>query len=732
MVLNDKSNSGLNLTEAVSVLSAIAELPWEVEDDLFAVLENCPIHMKDRTWLVQHDKHELALTVKDLFKVILRYMEDHYAGGSTLVTGSKTLEGIKTIMVLVGEAAKKLDRYTNLFKERKNSGVMDLREYRQLQEFYNRKISRTIDESLLGKWILALTEKTFLMHKEKEEEEIKQFESKHVFVDLDSVKNDTEYELFFIRKEDGSRFFSPRLIRNIKLVCDFGSILGKEKEPDFFVDQMIWEDQFANEVARAILESCRVAISKYYPIIGRHKEHEMIGLVNKAIIALFLASKEEKLVKNGSYKGCVSYLADFSYFLREILLHRDFQQLVAFPSLEATGIQEAARKIVSAFLEAIFEGSWTYDGANPYLDYLLKESRDQMSLEHYQEALNSGNVWNQLAFDYAAMKKFLRRHSTGPLNKVIQLLEDGDYQSFDPYIQGAFPELLFSIFDQEKKINIRRLPSPTSQEKINNARINREFLNYLHFHEAKPGGNILIINFQDRTSWREHSRAVRLEQLQDASEFEDFLTVATLSKDTEFYHQLAPYHDDHQWSVFKDHVVEHVLGDHTGFYIPQSIKDEMSPDWMEGLLEAVNRIFFSGRNVLPLEARLDFIEITYAFLELKCIEASSAENVYFCCKDGVDGGAAAAAYLYLFLKMVTGAVIEKEDIQRVTKILYSSSILRRDRVMLQDRFNRMIFSLKVIENTYHEYGKELFSKIMIEAFSPYFKRGFLKSIEVLQ
>jgi hypothetical protein len=733
MGLNDKSNSGLNLEDAVSVLSAIAETPWEEEEGLFTILENCPVHLKDRAWLVHHDRHGLAITVKDLFKVILRYMENYYTSGNTFVTGSKTLEGIKTIMVLVGEAAKKIDRCTDLFKERKSvAGVTDLREYKQLQEFYNRKISRTIDEALLGKWILALTEKTFLRHEQKDEEEIKVFESKHVFVDLDSVKNDTEYELFFIRKEDGSRFFSPRLIRNIKLVCDFGSIIGKEKEPEFIIDQMIWEDQFAFGIAGAIEQSCRSVINRYYSIIARHKEHELVGLLNKAIIALFLATQKEKQIKNGSYKGCISYLADFSYYLREILHTRDFQQLVAFPALEATAVQGAVRKIVSAFLQAIFEGNSSYEGAAPYIAYLLKESRDQMSAEHLQEATHCGFIWNQLAFDYAAMKKFLRRHSNGPLNKVIQLLEDGDYQCFDPYMQGSFPELLFSLFDQEKKINVRRLPSPTTQEKINNARVAREFLNELHFHDKEACGNILVINFQDRTSWREHSRSVLLESLQDASEFEDFLSVITLSKDTEFYNQQAPYQEDHQWSVFKDQLVEHVLGEHTGFYLPQAIKDEMTPSWMGGLLEAINRIFFSGRNVLPLELRLDFMELFYAFIELKCIEATGAENVYFCCKDGVDVSSAAVAYLYLFLKMATGSAIEKEEIDRTTKILYSPAILKRERVMLQDRFNRMISALKVIENTRNEYGKELFSKIMQEAFGPYFKRNLLGSIEVLK
>ena len=45
-------------------------------------------------------------------------------------------------MVLVGEAAKKLDKYIELFQKINVRSVTELREYKQLQEFYFSKANK--------------------------------------------------------------------------------------------------------------------------------------------------------------------------------------------------------------------------------------------------------------------------------------------------------------------------------------------------------------------------------------------------------------------------------------------------------------------------------------------------------------------------------------------------------------------------------------------------------------
>ncbi len=73
-----------------------------------------------------------------------------------------------------------------------------------------------MDEGVLGKWILAISQQTQNRRDElHEQQELKSRTSllsdapRHLFVNLDAVKKDSEYELFYIRKEDGSLYFSP-------------------------------------------------------------------------------------------------------------------------------------------------------------------------------------------------------------------------------------------------------------------------------------------------------------------------------------------------------------------------------------------------------------------------------------------------------------------------------------------------------------------------------------------
>ena len=165
MSSQEKHEGGLTLIEAVETLSNIADMDWDRDVGIAQThditIQDEPVSYRTVHWLHRGDAKETVGLVKDIFKVVLHYLKSFYKNDYTLVTDSKTLEGIKTIMVLVGEAAKKIDKYTNLFHQKHYKSVTDLREYKQLQEFYLRKISRTIDEGVLSKWLLGLTQKAW-------------------------------------------------------------------------------------------------------------------------------------------------------------------------------------------------------------------------------------------------------------------------------------------------------------------------------------------------------------------------------------------------------------------------------------------------------------------------------------------------------------------------------------------------------------------------------------------
>ena len=716
-----KSNGGLKLLDAVEALSKIADTPWEIET---SQEETDSIDFKDPHWLQRRNKKEVAENIKTIFGIILDHLKSCYQEQNTLLGhpadgNPADIEGIKTIMVLVGEAAKKIDRYTDLFHSKKIHSVTETKEYRELQEFYNKKIFKTINEALLSKWVLELSSKAFKGH-ENPYGKGKTLDTKHVFVDLDSVKRDTDYELFFIRKGDGTRFFNPRLIRNIKLICDFGFQLNKETNRDPLQDLPIWQDRYGRVIANEILSKVKPLLINDYPLIIHHKNQSFFASLHKALLALYLASRRTSLLTSVPRKGCLSYLSDFQLYLREVLSNRNYEQMIAFPNLEFSKEELASKKIIEALLEGIFEAKLNDDRLSSYLLSLVRESNELLSQEHKKAIYLDKPFWSRLAGDFVAMQKFVRYHMNGPLNKILTYLEEGDYHKFDPYLQMRFPEVSYTLHYEGMNRNVHLLATPTTQEVINQAPLIPEWLGYLHSKIDKEE-SILLINFQDNTSWREFARAHAIENLQEASEFNQFLTVVTLAKDTEFYHQEMPYQEDHQLIIFRKHLIEQILGSHTGFYLPETLKKQITKEWIEGIFTSINRIFFSGKNVLSKEARLDFIEIFFLFFELKILEMTKAKELFFICKDGIDISPTAACSLVYLIKILRGEGFSEEETDEMTVMLYKPALISRERTLLPDRANRMLSAIKVMENAFNDYDKEGFKLLIQQAFSAYYK-----------
>lgn len=730
---NKHESSSLGIIEAVETLSNIADLEFDQnmgitqEHDL--VLHEQKVTYRTVHWLHEKDADQTIAIVKDTFRVILHYLKEFYKKEYGYISDEKTIEGIKTIMVLVGEAAKKLDKYSSLFHQKHAKSVTELKEYKQLQEFYLSRISRKIDEGVLGAWILALTRRAVPKKPSLKLLEHKPTQTKHIFIDLETVKKDTEYELFFLRKEDGSRFFNPRLIRNIKLVCDFGHYFGKTKSDDPFQDLIFWQDQLFHASAKKILKSAHKIFETFGREGSKHKDHELVLLISKAMIALMLSSNPHHLLRNNPAKSCVSYFEDFQFFLREALHSREYQRLIAY-------LPDQTDKLSLCLLDTIHALSWLffvslqgYQDIGKTIQKLLQEAMQEISSEHLTHA---SFVWSQLAAEHTAMTKLLKHHPNGPLSKVLDVLEQGIYHFFDPIRQQNLPSQLYSIYFDERHVMNLHIPIPVHQEFIHKAMINEEFLAFLRYLKTKTTNDKhLIFNLQDRTSWREYSRSVLFEELQKREEFNKNLVVVTLSMDTEFFHQLPPYQEDKHANVFIKHFKEHLQDENSGFYFPDFIKKAIFPKFVDGMIHTIHRIFFHNKNVLLREERLNFIEIFYTFLQLKIIELIKPESINFACKDGIDIGAVTSSQLYLFLKLINQEKLSESEIEYINILLYTPAILIRERLILPERFNRMLNVIKMLENLKQEIGKKAFCELMQEAFSHYFKSDILQAKIIL-
>jgi hypothetical protein len=307
-------------------------------------------------------------------------------------------------------------------------------------------------------------------------------------------------------------------------------------------------------------------------------------------------------------------------------------------------------------------------------------------------------------------------------------LEKDAYHVWDPLKQHNIPNHLFDLYFNERRVAHVRFAAPVYQEFIHKAVVGEEFKEFLRsYQDAAIKRKHLLINVQDRTSWKEHARCAVLEELQHLPQFKEALTVVTLPFDTDFYQQLAPYHQTNQAHLFMDQFKEHLMSDYAGFYFPPHIKKILSAEFFDGALEAVHRIFFSSRNVLSREHRLNFIEIFYLFLKLKLIEIVQCDSFNICSKDSLDVSQASSVELFIFLKILNQMHLTTQDVEIVNFMIYGPTLLIRERNLLLERFHRMIGAIRTMENAQHEFGAENFVKIVQEGFILLFKTPILQS-----
>ncbi len=724
--------SELTIVEAVETLSRIADLDLDRDIGIAQkhdlAIQGSPIVYRTIRWLHEQDAESTIGVVKDTFRVVLRYLRNFYRKEYGYLTDAKTVEGIKTIMVLVGDAAQKLDRFTVLFQGSQSASVTRLKEYKALQEFYQKRIARKVDESTLGKWLLALTggaaksDSTELVGKSANEA------SKHVYVDLDTVKKDTEYELFFMHKEDGTRFFNPRLLRNLKLVCDFGEHFSNYKGDDPLVRAKLWHDALFQMSAEAIWKANRVLLDRYFREVAHNKESEFVEELNKSIMALSMAANPRNLLRTRPVKTCAAYFADFQQFLRRTLSVRDYEKYVAYPPDKSNRFGLCIMDMVDGLCQGLFTAGRGCQELQTLVVDLIKQAGKESSRHGREKGISAQTWWDLLQVDYTMLNKFLKRHPNGPLHKVLDLLKEERHYYFDPIMQENIPHRWFDLSAGSQVYANIRMPSPIRQNFIHRGNITDEFKGFIHWCASSDHrGRHLLVNLQDRTSWREHQRCKVLEELQDRGDYAKTFCVFTLACDTEFYQQIAPYADNNHAAAFIQQFQEHLESQNSGYYFPEHLRKALFGGWIEKLLKGVHMALFNNRNVLLRRDRLDFIQITYLLVVLKALELTNPTTFSLTCKDGVDLGSSTSAMLYALIKIVSEEQFGQAELDYLRLMLFGPAMLIRERNIISERFTRAQSAIKSLAQGKEDHGWIKFKELVERHLSPLYKTPILQA-----
>lgn len=680
-------SADFSIVEALDALSSMAELDYQKVKNLKEAMKKGEEVSYPSKWLFLGNDELTLHHIKMTFSVLLEYLREVGEKSKEKIRLDETQKGIRAMIILLDEAAIKIDRYTTLMEDRViERSVKELKEFQELKELYHKKLLKKLQKKDEEKelWYAGLEES--LPHQgQVDEREIK---------DLQVVKQDHEYELFFIKREDGKRFFNRNLLRHVKLVHDFDKIIVADIEGDPFLKMEKVKDRSCQEAAKNIKQYLHAELKQFFSNNPKSLDSELYEKLASAIYSISLASSHHNLIEEGAKKSAAQYYNDFISFLSHSLVSTEYN---ANNELEFQQISFLEKELF-AILDHCFYAFFTFPFPKENMIGLIK----QLMGEKAKEARGNTScrqIWTDFKQQGEHLHRVLEKYPSGPLFKLLDAISEEAPFGYEPLAQGFYPTALFEVKGLSQNLNVIKLPSPTVQEFIHEAKISALFQGFLEaLARRNKGEKVLIINLQDRTSWKEQARCHALEAIPLQSKLKDVIHVCTLAKNTSFYHQTDEYEKIHQAEDFKKLLIMQILsGPECGFFFPRQLDIAYMKDFVPSIVQDIHQLFFGGNPVLTQKNRQDFIEITYQYLILKLVHVLKPSHLSFVCKDGVDVSPCQAAIFYGFLKIFSqDPDFSSEEKDFLLWMFHSPALSTRERAVDAKIFSRAISALDII------------------------------------
>lgn len=723
-----KTKEILPLQEAMDNLATIAEIDMAhppllgVVHDTKLVTDASELSVGAIQWLSSEGEEPILEILDRTYKTIYHHLLSLYQNPETDWSSKKFENGIAATMSLVGESATKIERYLAFRegqRERTLKKVIDREDFKTLQQFYVEKFRKKFADEVEGE---------IAWSQEWEENEVQTLKMMSGLKDFETVRRDEQYELFYIRNEDLDPYFNNALLRNIRLTADL-EMLQQSFEEDPLLKVRSIQDRDLQATSNQILGESQVLIQEFFKRSQEWSQNEMGKLLSKAIMALFLAANPRNLIQNTVGKSSFQYFTDFLAFLRLVLKTNDYQKWLAYPS---DSHQELSYLLISLAHRLSFAFFARPGGVKQEAIGLIHRAmrRGEELVKASKKGLSKGDsFWNQLLIDDDYFRAFLAKFPNGPLFKILDLIreeEEGEIIPFDPLAQENFGYRLYRLETKEKTIDFLRFASPIRQPQINRCEIVEEFQGFLRHLQTEKKRHLLV-NLNDKTSWREYARAKALESLQMKAENAKTLFVFTLPKQTDFYYQNQEYFNLNQASDFCKMLQDQMKAPQEyGFSLPSCWKLSDFYAFTQELIPLIHSHFFNKLETLSRRNREDFIEIFYQFLILKALEVVEATSCSFTCKDAIDLGSAEAATFYGLIKLLHQDFSKKEERDFLLWLYYAPALFIRERAILPDALHRSLSALERIDKELSE--KE--DKILQEL-GKLFSLSFFKSLKVI-
>lgn len=597
------------------------------------------------------DQDSCAKKLKENFNSVRKYLKQFEA---TALQDKKQLRGIHSIVQLATNAAKKLD----LFPLSTRDSLLHSKEYRELYLFYDRKVRQHLEDALKAEavWKGELQQSIDITDLKK-----------RGLRSLEIVNRDELYELFFIRKADGSRYYTMDLLRHMRLVTDFESSLLAEDDPLVKLGRL--KLHFTALKAHFLYSTMHAIFQDWLTSAKMQWKDPLVELFYKSYMALCLAHNSH------GQKSSTHYFSDFISYLRELLSQTGFERMKQ--ESKQTSYQMRFLRLLSTLCEALFATpiplkesmEWFYSQLQRSCRSRIYSLKGTFDLSSIRELLEI----------YEELKSLLSNYPGGPLFKMLELFENAEQDpSFDPYLLGVNS---FRAY-QWKGVLCHVLFSPTMQRTLDQAKVIPEWIERLDAGNRKEE-KIVLLNLQERLSIEEIARCSALEELSQRAVIKESFFLIGYPTLNDFYFQAGEYLDISDKPLFKSILMAQFLEKKQG---PYFFSKPLAEQTLLKINQWIDDVFFKEKDSLTVTDRLNWIELFHHLLLRDFLQKEKATHFYCVSKDGVDQATTYIATFYCIEQIFSpGKEVQKELIHF---LFFLPALIERDRVVQGKVFHR--------------------------------------------
>jgi len=695
----------LSISSAIETLSTIADLEMTatVQDPFMGgPSEDEPaVVVKTVRWLHKKNAEHMRDIVTDKLQVVLNYFKHFYRSEHERFTRKEAIDGLRSIMLLVEEAAENLDRYTTLFLGSVGGSIKQSKEFVELCRFYNKKIVPIAAHREVSSWIGELPFGEIISHtREVGQKWAEKPPCASLSVEIERLKQDRDYELLTLKNPDGTRLFTPKLLRSMRLACDVEQAV-KQKETLEFSEKLgrLREQQATTEVYH-LLGNCYPAVDAFFRAPNKAKAFRLFLDLYTPLVALMNAEvRTTHASDHPNTKSVESYFFDFRTLLNSYFHSLDFQRLLAYPPKNERSWEYSVFRLAESLASNIVSGAPVSSDLVTTTKTLIQEGFSK-AVQHVGHP--DGTLSRDLDIDYEAISSHNIVSGGGRLARLLAEIERNPSELFEPLLGQTLSTHMFDLSWRGEVIPIVRLPSPTHQEYIHKAIPSEVFQIALRRRIRKANEtSCLIVNLQDRTTWNDGARCQAIEHLGQSDDFSKNVNIFSLRKGGDFYEQKNEY-EEMALKEFKEELVDHMTEPGCGALWPMDGKIRLA---VSTLVEDLCTVLYAENSSIDRHERLDLIELVSTLCILRVVAECHPDVLYISCKDGLDLSIPTMTNMYYLLTRLNGFTPSAKEVDWLRALLFGLPLAYRERLLFSSCHHRLIDFLTLLEHIFADGAK---------------------------